>query len=145
MGKIKKRHKRDELTEIIEDIINRKLFYSGDEVDFCKTENKYLLRYATKTDRESTFVYLMECNGFYKIGFASKPKKRKALFQTGNPHKITLVAVSYPLERTDAEETEDALHRIFKHKHVRGEWFDLDETSLRFVLYHIQGGELSER
>jgi len=50
--------------------------------------------------------------------------------QTNNPYKLELVGAYH----TDyVEETESFLHKTFKHKLVRGEWFSLDGNDLIFL------------
>jgi len=68
------------------------------------------------------YVYIMQCNEFFKIGIAIDPKARLALLQTGNPYKIALVSV-WPSGNPRREE--QALHIKYASSRVRGEWFAL--------------------
>ena len=68
------------------------------------------------------YLYLLESDGFYKIGVASHPRGRIAELQTGNPHKINLV-VSCLVE--NAYGAEWYMHTILSKLKVSGEWFRL--------------------
>jgi hypothetical protein len=68
------------------------------------------------------YVYLLECNGFVKIGSAANPALRRGDLQVGNPYPIKLLwKKSFP----DAYLVEEKLHAYFADKGVRGEWFSL--------------------
>ncbi len=68
-------------------------------------------------------LYIMECDGKYKIGTTNDVKKRLGQLQTGNPHKIT---ISFDVEiGFIAGQLEIHLHKLFEEFHVNGEWFDL--------------------
>lgn len=76
------------------------------------------------------WVYVVECNGKYKIGKTSQPETRIPLLSTGNPEDIT----TYGLWRVhNALEIEQSLHELFRPKNVRGEWFKLDQIDLQLL------------
>jgi len=75
------------------------------------------------------FVYIAECGGRYKIGYSKEPVKRIAGLQTGNPELVKLVGT---IPGTPARE--DELHRAFRAKHIRGEWFSLTESDVQAIL-----------
>jgi hypothetical protein len=68
-------------------------------------------------------VYLIgSSEGFYKIGVASNPSSRLSqLDSTRLPFELTLLA-EYDAGEA-ARQVESKLHRHFKAKHKRGEWF----------------------
>jgi Meiotically up-regulated gene 113 len=75
-------------------------------------------------------VYIAKCQGYYKIGYTGgDPRKRIAELQTGNPFPV-----EYMGSISGSLEVEDALHERFAHKHVRGEWFALNDADLRDIL-----------
>jgi hypothetical protein len=75
------------------------------------------------------YIYLMKnnLNGLYKIGYSKKPYKRESTLQSQEPD-ITMI-----LLRKAPFEVENALHRKFKDKRVRGEWFELTNTEVREI------------
>lgn len=69
-----------------------------------------------------SFLYMMRCGGFVKIGHATKPQRRLAEVRAGNPAEVTL---EYVVEcRTDAVSLLEGLvhDQLSKYRH-RGEWF----------------------
>lgn len=76
-------------------------------------------------------IYLIECNGYYKIGKTSCDiGDRLSGLQTGNPFPLTVVA---NIVRTDSSGLEVYLHNRFKHKRVRGEWFSLSDSDIEYI------------
>lgn len=75
-------------------------------------------------------VYLMECNGLYKIGFSNDVKARLQDVQISNPYTVTLEHVIYA---NNHAELEYELHQIFKHKNIRGEWFSLTSSDVSSI------------
>jgi len=71
-----------------------------------------------------THVYLMydKSTGHTKIGRSFKPQQREKTL-ISDKSSIELFFVSPHCESSIEKE----LHKIFKHKRVRGEWFDLNE------------------
>lgn len=74
------------------------------------------------------YVYVVQCGFHYKIGYARNVKRRIASMRTASPLPLVLVT-SFPSD--DAPALEAKLHRRFKRKRVRGEWFKLDKSDLR--------------
>ena len=72
-------------------------------------------------------LYLMECNGQFKIGISNNPESRYKTFLTGNPN-INLVCYSKPISFAMFLETK--LHHLFKDKNIKGEWFTLSEENI---------------
>lgn len=76
------------------------------------------------------YVYIMECGGYYKIGWAqSNPRKRRSLLQIGSPFPLTLVGV---IEGSRMVESD--WHDTFAGKRVRGEWFALTTDDVACIL-----------
>ncbi len=81
---------------------------------------------------ESTggFIYVMECAGFYKIGWSVNPRTRLMSIQVGSPLPVTLVGVIEGSVMNEAE-----WHEAFSDKRVRGEWFALTAEDVSRVLH----------
>lgn len=81
------------------------------------------------------FIYVMECAGYYKIGWTTySPKKRLIGVQVGSPLPVSLVGVIEGSQFIEAE-----WHEAFKDKRVRGEWFALTEEDIARILHDTVG------
>jgi hypothetical protein len=78
------------------------------------------------------FVYFVRAEGLdlFKIGVTNDPHARLASLKTNCPVPLKLVAV---ILATDAEETEDRVHRRFAHLRTAGEWFRSDPELVDFI------------
>lgn len=72
------------------------------------------------------FVYLIRLGEFTKIGNSASPEQRFACFRT-LPYESALL---HCIRSANARHIEKALHRQFRSKHVKGEWFRLDDSDL---------------
>lgn len=73
-----------------------------------------------------TYVVQGEHGGPIKIGIAERPLQRLTSLQTGNPHKLRVVAMF------KGERFENLLHDRYKQRRLHGEWFE--ESVLADVL-----------
>lgn len=81
------------------------------------------------------FIYVMECAGYYKVGWtATSPRRRLLGVQVGSPLPVTLVGVIEGSQTMEAE-----WHQAFRDKRVRGEWFALDENDVAHILHESIG------
>lgn len=87
------------------------------------------------------YLYLLESDGYFKIGTAEDVSGRIAQLQTGNPHAIDLV-VSYRFENADV--VERSLHQKFFTSRWRNEWFKLNPKDIEELqsICILLGGEL---
>jgi len=71
------------------------------------------------------YVYFIRAGhtGPIKIGVASNVDRRLDTLQTGNHMELFLVAKIKCQSKTHAYSIENALHKKFKGKRIRGEWF----------------------
>lgn len=65
------------------------------------------------------FIVMSETD-FVKIGYSESPSGRMRHLQTAHPHDLKILA-----RVSGTMKMERALHRHFKNRHVRGEWFRL--------------------
>lgn len=74
---------------------------------------------------KGSFIYFVQSGytGAIKIGVANNVRMRICDLQVGNPMELKLLASIGPYQRGAALKLEGELHRKFKHKRVRGEWF----------------------
>lgn len=85
-------------------------------------------------DREepNRFVYLFRHNnGLTKIGMSSDPFRREKTLQAEDPR---LHMLAY---RPGGLEVEGRLHKIMADKRIRGEWFDLSEKDIDWIVWTL--------
>lgn len=78
----------------------------------------------------SIYLVCSEIEGkkLHKIGYTRRtPEVRIKEFKTGNASDIYLVS---QFKSKWGTKIEAQLHKIFKHKKVNGEWFDLDDDEV---------------
>jgi hypothetical protein len=82
------------------------------------------------------YVYVMECNGIYKIGQSVDVAQRRIAIQYGMGKPVKIL---YILESCDMEVAESHLQTWFDEKHitdkklVTNEWFKLNQDDLDFI------------
>lgn len=85
---------------------------------------------AWKKQAATSFVYLLECQGWFKIGFADDPLRRVRDLQTGNPFKITLL---HSVPCLNYEKVETYLHVLYREHRGLGEWFKLSAEAVETI------------
>lgn len=82
-----------------------------------------------------SFVYLMRSNtGHYKIGFSQDPHKR-AVEITKTPTILPIeIEVLHGFRCEDAPLAESALHKLYKFRRQKGEWFNLTEAEAKRII-----------
>lgn len=75
-------------------------------------------------------VYIIEVQGKYKIGISEDIGDRFKALQTANPSEIILI---HTFETNRASEAEKLLHKIFRNKRIRNEWFALTSGDTAFI------------
>jgi hypothetical protein len=79
-------------------------------------------------------IYVVECEGYIKIGVANDVDARVLTLQTGCPFKIRLIR---SFRSQNAHEEEEAIHELLHRYHVRGEWFKVPHS----MIYHLLEGK----
>ncbi len=79
-------------------------------------------------------VYFIGAFGRVKIGRTNDLDRRLAELQTGCPTKMELL---HSIETPQPHVLETKLHRIFAHKRLIGEWFDLGAEDLLYIKSHL--------
>ena len=71
------------------------------------------------------YLYLLECNNKYKIGYSTNLEQRFKAFNTASPlpHKIIAVAPG-------GKQQETTLHNVFNKYRGYGEWFSKEQDIL---------------
>lgn len=74
------------------------------------------------------YVYIVGCGNSetVKVGYTNRPGERLKQLQAGNPEPLHYVLLLEGI----GPELEAYLHRRFKDKHYRGEWFNLTDAEI---------------
>lgn len=83
-----------------------------------------------KTHSWKGYLYLLESNGLYKIGYSTEPETRLRRLQTGSACPIKIV---HTIRTGIYREIERQLHARFWRKRLHGEWFVLDDTDVAYI------------
>lgn len=85
-----------------------------------------------------TIYFLRAGEGPVKIGYTSRRGEyRLREAQTYQDRDLILL-----VETMGTKKDEDALHRMFRTSHIRGEWFHYTDDLSDLVMYLIEGGSL---
>ena len=79
----------------------------------------------TKNYKQVAYIIKDQALGLYKIGKSKNPKSREKTLQAEKP---TLKIIK--IFKTDCE---NLLHKQYKDYNVRGEWFELSKTQLKYI------------
>lgn len=79
------------------------------------------------------FVYLVSCEGFsyYKIGFSRDVVKRIGTLDCCCPFNLILV---FWVQVKDGLFAENSLKKMYAHRKLKGEWFDLTIEEVRNIV-----------
>jgi hypothetical protein len=72
-----------------------------------------------------TYLIKNKRNGFYKIGRSNNPLKREKTLQSEEPDIVMV--------KTWDEDIESKLHIEYKYYRIRGEWFELSNTQVKYI------------
>jgi len=78
-------------------------------------------------------VYVIRDGAYYKIGHTTNFRKRIYALRLSNPRELSLEYFIEATNRLQAKRLEGALHSFFALKCIRGEWYALDETDVKFL------------
>lgn len=70
---------------------------------------------------QEDYLYIIENNGLYKLGYSSNLKKRYKNYET----HLGEVKLIYATKQKNCFELEALFHEIYSDFRVKGEWFDL--------------------
>lgn len=76
-------------------------------------------------------IYILENNEkYYKIGYSKDPERRVKQLNTGNSTNLKLL---HKFTCKYDSIIESNLQKRFKHKNIKGEWFDLSEDDINSI------------
>jgi len=76
------------------------------------------------------YIYILECEGFYKIGLSKNVERRKKQLDF-TPFKSKIIFKSPLME--DIYSVEEQLHIFYEKKRVKGEWFKLSPEDIEEI------------
>lgn len=90
---------------------------------------------AEKKTRNSGFLYLLECQGHYKIGVSQNVKNRVHDIEKSIPFDISVVGHAW---LDNAYKAESYWHKHYARHRIRGEWFLLPSQNLLDIAMFMQ-------
>ena len=84
----------------------------------------YIYIVAIEEDSDYTINHKGEEITACKIGYDSKPSKRKSDYQVHTPINLKMRFIQ-PVRQIDGSLVEESIHRALKKNHIRGEWFNI--------------------
>lgn len=76
------------------------------------------------------YIYILKSSHGYKIGKTKDVEVRLKTLRAQLPFELELVH-SFNCENMSGKES--ILHKLFSHKKIKGEWFDLDEDDVMMI------------
>tara|TARA_R110000803_G_C11927489_1_gene315052 strand:+ start:43 stop:1068 length:1026 start_codon:yes stop_codon:yes gene_type:complete len=124
-----KKHKKKQKKDIIE------LLGSVDSINQLKYDRIYKHSKPKKTNVskeqiKKCYIIKDKMTGYYKIGNSKTPLEREKTLQSEKP---TLESIK--IFQNNHEKT---LHYNYKKQRVRGEWFDLTKTQVKYICTHFK-------
>jgi len=105
---------------------------SVDEIDAYNDQVAQLRKAAGYKGRNPGYIYLMSSSvGSYKLGRATNVETRLKGHMRDYPVQIR---VMHTIKVSDAVAAESVLLKAFKDKRLQGEWFELSDDDVRWVL-----------
>lgn len=91
-------------------------------------------------DSEVGGVYILESKFGYKIGKAKRFSRRLSDFNTMLPFDFEPIRLYQIESESESFKMETKLHKMYKHKHIKGEWFSISKDDLVEIdnLYKVE-------
>ena len=119
---------RDQLSQFVSDTLGLTGWNIIDDLHYDEWMSK------AGYDARSGYVYVIKQSGDYKIGVTKDIRKRLSTIQMSTPKPVQLVHSFYIGGiYADAYEWEKALHQRFSKRKIRGEWFRLTNTDVKWL------------
>lgn len=81
-------------------------------------------------DYDEWKIYVVKCGPYFKVGIAQHPDRRLRAMQVGSPFKIKRI-LTRTIKKYLATGVEAHIHGLLAEFSHRGEWFLVDEPTLR--------------
>ena len=90
---------------------------------------------STPKEKPKGHIYIMECDGKYKIG-VSKDIERRRKQLDNKPFPTTIVYKSSLIN--NVYDVEKEIHSVYEEKRIGGEWFELDSGDMNAIKRYIE-------
>lgn len=88
---------------------------------------------ASSDNQSNGYVYLIRHrNGLTKIGYSRNPRAREKTLQAEDPRLQMIHCFTGDME------LEKKLHKAFSHLRKRGEWFELEQRHIDWILFFLR-------
>ena len=136
----------EDLLDIGKNLISFAKKHKEDIIRHNAINRKELENYCTELKREhkpkkSGHIYIMECDGKYKIGNSKNVERRKKQLDH-RPFPVQIVYKSPELKNVIDYERE--LHEVFENKKISGEWFNLDTMDIEIIKGNLELAKMEE-
>lgn len=98
-----------------------------------KIENDKKRREIEIEEGHTGFVYLIKLGNYYKIGITRNTKNRFNAFKF-MPFKFEVIKTA---KVKDYENVEVLLHQMFKDYQIKGEWFNLTDENVNYIIDYL--------
>lgn len=127
IGTYNKKQKRKTIRAKTKEELQRKVKEAKEQIEEEKIlaelkEREEIIKQERRNQSGSGYVYLMECNGKYKIGYSRNIKQRLKALNCGL-YEVKLISKSAFSEK--AYVYEKNLHDLYKEQNIRAEWYEL--------------------
>ena len=82
---------------------------------------------------QKEYLYLLECEQYYKIGISNNPKMRFTAIRTANPYEVKPIMCIFTYDRKKTKQLESMLHSRFKKIQHRNEWFFKSDEIIELI------------
>jgi hypothetical protein len=91
---------------------------------------------------QKEYLYLLECEQYYKIGISNNPKIRFTSIRTANPFEVKPVMCIFTYDRKKTKQLESMLHSRFKRMQHRNEWFTKSFEIVNLIKSKVDNKEI---
>jgi predicted transcriptional regulator len=82
---------------------------------------------------EKHYLYVLECEQYYKIGRTNNLKNRFTAIRTANPFEVKLIICIFSYDKNIIHILEQQLHRQYMSIRHRNEWFQKNDKIIKSV------------
>jgi len=109
---------------------------SFDKIEFVNMNKNHFINNNSfyksykRQNKQTSYILKDKNTGYYKIGKSVNPLKREKTLQSEKPTLILVKKFKYNWESD--------LHDKYKSQRIRGEWFNLNKTQLKYICTHYE-------
>ena len=114
--------------------------YSLEDTSAINHYRKVNSRLVNKSKFPNSCIYIFQLDDApcFKIGVSNNVKRRLSDINNANPFKVKRIYSSKLLTNGLAYDLEEYIHNKLKDAYLKNEWFELDPTSIKFIIKEIR-------